>query len=73
MARSSRRLHDLRSSCGGIPTKYLIRCEVCGHQAIIGVVVTKGRIPPFYCSWCNERDPVIERVDAKRNFQAIGH
>lgn len=61
MARASRKLHDLRSICGGVPIKYVIRCEECGHQAVVTVVVQGGRVPQFKCSWCGVGEPTVEQ------------
>lgn len=46
---------------GGQPLKFVVRCEVCGHQAFVGAVVKHGQLPRFYCSICGERDPLVEQ------------
>jgi hypothetical protein len=55
----------------GVPTKFLVKCEDCGHQAVVGVVVKCGREPSFYCSWCGCGEPLVERIDANRNYKSI--
>jgi hypothetical protein len=55
----------------GVPTKVLVKCEECGHQAIMGVLVIKGHLPSFYCSWCNAREPLVERVGVDRSYKSI--
>jgi transcription elongation factor Elf1 len=61
MARAMPTMTDLRRM-SGVPTKYLIRCETCGHQAAVSVLVQGGRQPAFVCSYCGDREPCVDIV-----------
>jgi uncharacterized Zn finger protein len=51
---------------GGVPIKFVVKCEDCGHQAVVGVIVRHGIEPRFHCSVCGGRDPLVEKAPAKK-------
>lgn len=38
-----------------------VRCENCGHQAIVAVPL-RSQYPRLFCGECGDRDPLIEPV-----------
>ncbi len=52
---------QLKSHCLPI-VKLSVRCEVCGHQAIVAAPMRGSRLPVLYCGWCGDRDPLIEHL-----------
>jgi transcription elongation factor Elf1 len=41
--------------------KLSVRCETCGHQAIVSAPCRGGtRYPVLYCGKCGDREPLIE-------------
>lgn len=42
--------------------KLSVRCETCGHQAIVAAPMRGSRLPVLYCGWCGDRDPLIEHL-----------
>lgn len=42
--------------------KLSIRCEQCGHQAIVAAPMKDSRLPTLYCGWCGDREPLVEPV-----------
>lgn len=65
MARPARRNDELRRICGGQPIKVLVRCEACGHQWVGGIIVKGGHMPGFVCSYCGDRDPMVDHLPFK--------
>jgi len=54
----------LRHHCLPI-VKLSVRCESCGHQAIVAVPMRGSRYPELYCGWCGDREPLVEPVRHK--------
>ncbi len=52
---------DLRRHCETI-VKLSVRCETCGHQAIVGAPMRGSRLPTLFCGYCGDREPLIEPV-----------
>jgi hypothetical protein len=52
---------ELRRQCTPI-VKLSVRCETCGHQAIVGAPMRGSRLPVLFCGYCGDRDPLIEPV-----------
>lgn len=52
---------DLRRACQPI-VKLSVRCESCGHQAIIAVPMRGSRYPTIYCGSCGDCEPLVEPV-----------
>lgn len=50
---------DLRRHCGQV-VKIAVRCEHCGHQALIAVPTRGSRLPKLVCHECGEADPLVE-------------
>jgi transcription elongation factor Elf1 len=40
--------------------KLSVRCETCGHQAIVSAPCRGTRYPVLYCGECGDREPLIE-------------
>lgn len=60
MPRQSEAMIDMPRKCGGTVIHYLVRCEVCGHQARVGAVVIGNRTPRFVCSSCGDCEPIVD-------------
>lgn len=39
-----------------------VRCEQCGHQAIVAAPMRGSRLPTLYCGYCGDRDPLVEHL-----------
>lgn len=42
--------------------KLSVRCEQCGHQAIVAAPMKGSQLPVLYCGECGDRDPLIEHI-----------
>lgn len=42
--------------------KLSVRCESCGHQAIVAAPMRGSRLPVLCCGYCGDRDPLIEHL-----------
>lgn len=52
---------ELHRHCQPI-VKLSVRCEACGHQAIVATPMRGNRLPTLYCGYCGDREPLIEPV-----------
>lgn len=50
---------ELRRHCGPV-VRLAVRCENCGHQALIAVPARGVRLPRLICHECGAADPLIE-------------
>lgn len=50
---------DIRQSPVQI-VRLSVRCESCGHQAIVAVPARGARYPDLYCGECGDCEPLIE-------------
>jgi hypothetical protein len=58
MTQAAKRQNDLEAMCG-VPTRYLVRCEACGHQGVVVYTMQGRRQPHFYCSQCGDSEPDV--------------
>lgn len=59
--RTSTRAIDLRKVPAQI-VRLSVRCESCGHQAIVAVPARGNRLPTLYCGQCGDCEPLVEPV-----------
>lgn len=50
---------ELRRHCG-LVVRIAVRCERCGHQALIAVPARGSHLPKLVCHECGAADPLVE-------------
>lgn len=53
---------DMPRKCAGVPIRYHVLCEICGHQAVTTQITVGRREPKFVCSNCGDAEPIVERI-----------
>jgi transposase-like protein len=56
----------------GVVVHYLVRCESCGRQNKVAVVVQGRNEPRFVCSGCGANDPIVDQVPASSPWRGAG-
>lgn len=62
MAATHRSDIDMPRKVAGLVVRYIVRCEICGHQGSVSAVVQGNRTPRFVCSSCGDAEPIVEIV-----------
>lgn len=53
---------DMPRKVAGVVVRYLVRCEICGHQVVTSQVRYGNRDPRFVCSHCGDAEPMVDVV-----------